>query len=63
MGKEVYFPWGVDRNGINIEFTVEKNTKRKMKTYDRQEFLELCKSTIEEFTQAMRQTAKRWALV
>ena len=22
MGKEVYFPWGVDRNGINIEFTV-----------------------------------------
>ena len=34
LGKEVYFPWGVDRNGINIEFTVEKNTKRKMKTYD-----------------------------
>ena len=32
LGKEVYFPWGVDRNGINIEFTVEKNTKRKMKT-------------------------------
>ena len=29
LGKEVYFPWGVDRNGINIEFTVEKNTKRK----------------------------------
>ena len=62
LGKEVYFPWGVDRNGINIEFTVEKNTKRKMKTYDRQEFLELCKSTIEEFTQAMRQTAKRVGL-
>ncbi|MEC7688954.1 MAG: class I tRNA ligase family protein [Candidatus Thermoplasmatota archaeon] len=32
LGKEVYFPWGVDRNGINIEFTVEKNTGRKMKT-------------------------------
>ena len=41
LGKEVYFPWGVDRNGINIEFTVEKNTKRKMKTYDRAEFLKL----------------------
>ena len=41
LGKEVYFPWGVDRNGINIEFTVEKNTKRKMKTYDRAEFLQL----------------------
>ena len=22
LGKEVYFPWGVDRNGINIEFTL-----------------------------------------
>ena len=62
LGKEVYFPWGVDRNGINIEFTVEKNTKRKMKTYDRAEFLELCKSTIEEFTQAMRNTARRVGL-
>ena len=41
LGKEVRFPWGVDRNGINIEFTVEKNTGRKMKTYGRQEFLDL----------------------
>ena len=62
LGKEVYFPWGVDRNGINIEFTVEKNTKRKMKTYDRAEFLQLCEKTIEEFTQAMRNTARRVGL-
>ena len=62
MGKEVYFPWGVDRNGINIEFTVEKNTDRKMKTYDRAEFLKLCEETIEEFTQAMRDTARRVGL-
>lgn len=62
LGKEVYFPWGVDRNGINIEFTVEKNTKRKMKTYEREEFLQLCKQTIEEFTNAMRTTARRVGL-
>ena len=62
LGKEVYFPWGVDRNGINIEFTVEKNTGRKMKTYDRAEFLELCQETIEEFTQSMRKTASRVGL-
>ncbi len=62
MGKEVFFPWGVDRNGINIEFTVEKNTDRKMKTYDRAEFLKLCEETIEEFTQAMRDTAGRVGL-
>ena len=62
LGKEVYFPWGVDRNGINIEFTVEKNTKRKMRTYERGEFLDLCRDTIETFTQAMRTTAKRVGL-
>ena len=62
LGKEVYFPWGVDRNGINIEFTVEKNTKRKMKTYEREEFLNLCRETIETFTQAMRKTAARVGL-
>ncbi|MAE38917.1 MAG: valine--tRNA ligase [Euryarchaeota archaeon] len=62
MGKEVYFPWGVDRNGINIEFTVEKNTGKKMKTYDRAEFLKLCQEAIEEFTQAMRDTASRVGL-
>ena len=62
LGKEVKFPWGVDRNGINVEFTVEKNTKRKMKTFDREEFLKLCEQTIEEFTQSMRNTAKRVGL-
>ncbi len=62
LGKEVYFPWGVDRNGINIEFTVEKITGRKMKTYDRAEFLILCKETIDEYTQAMRETAARVGL-
>ena len=62
LGKEVKFPWGVDRNGINVEFTVEKNTGRKMKTYDRSEFLKLCEETIEEFTQSMRNTARRVGL-
>ena len=62
LGKEVKFPWGVDRNGINVEFTVEKNTGKKMKTYDRAEFLKLCETTIEEFTQSMRNTARRVGL-
>tara|TARA_Y100000588_G_scaffold81669_1_gene85949 strand:+ start:5098 stop:7584 length:2487 start_codon:yes stop_codon:yes gene_type:complete len=62
LGKEVRFPWGVDRNGINIEFTVEKKTGRKMRSYDRGEFLELCSETIESYTQAMRETAKRVGL-
>ncbi len=62
LGKEVKFPWGVDRNGINIEFTVEKKTGKKMRTYERGEFLNLCSDTIEEYTKSMRNTAKRVGL-
>ena len=62
IGKEVLFPWGVDRNGINIEFTVEKKTGKKMRAYERGEFLDLCKETIELYTQSMRHTAKRVGL-
>ena len=62
LGKEVRFPWGVDRNGINIEFTVEKKYGRKMRSYDRGEFIDLCAETIESYTQAMRETAKRVGL-
>ena len=62
LGKEVYFPWGVDRNGINIEFTVEKKTGKKMRTFERGNFIDICKETIEEYTQAMRETACRVGL-
>jgi valyl-tRNA synthetase len=62
LGKEVFFPWGVDRNGINIEFTVEKKTGKKMRTFERGEFIEICRETIEEYTQAMRDTACRVGL-
>ena len=62
LGKEVFFPWGVDRNGINIEFTVEKKFGKKMRTYDRGDFIDNCRETIEEFTQAMRNTAARVGL-
>jgi len=62
LGKAVYFPWGVDRNGINIEFTVEAKTGRKMKTFDRAEFIDICTKTIEPYTQAMRNTARRVGL-
>ena len=62
LGKEVYFPWGGDRNGINIEFTVEKKTGKKMRTFNRGDFIDICRDTIEEYTQAMRETACRVGL-
>ena len=33
-----------------------------MKTFERSEFLDLCRETIEEYTQAMRETAARVGL-
>ena len=62
LGKEVKFPWGVDRNGINVEFTVENKTGKKMRSYERAEFIDLCKETIEDYTISMRKTAKRVGL-
>tara|TARA_A200000159_G_scaffold157494_1_gene173668 strand:- start:2108 stop:4561 length:2454 start_codon:yes stop_codon:yes gene_type:complete len=62
LGKEVYFPWGVDRNGINIEFTVERKHNRKMRTFDRADFIDECRITIDEYTDAMRKTARRVGL-
>ncbi len=62
LGKEVKFPWGVDRNGINVEFTVENKTGKKMRLYERAEFLDLCRETIEDYTKSMRNTAKRVGL-
>jgi valyl-tRNA synthetase len=62
LGKEVFFPWGVDRNGINIEFTVEKKMGQKMRTFDRDKFLKLCKETIEGYTNDMKHTAQRVGL-
>ena len=62
IGKEVYFPWGVDRNGINIELRVERKTGLKMKTYERSEFHDICRAEIEKYTQAMLYIAKRVGL-
>ena len=62
LGKEVKFPWGVDRNGINVEFTVEKKHGRKMRSWERGEFLELCRETIEGYTREMRNIARRVGL-
>ncbi|HIM33074.1 MAG TPA: valine--tRNA ligase, partial [Candidatus Poseidoniales archaeon] len=62
LGKEVKFPWGVDRNGINVEFTVEKKHGRKMRSWERGEFLDLCRETIESFTTEMRHIARRVGL-
>jgi valyl-tRNA synthetase len=59
LGRRVLFPWGLDRNGINIELTVEKKFNRKMHTFPREEFLELCRKEIDQYGQQLVDIAQR----
>jgi len=62
QGFDVLFPWGVDRNGINIEFTVEKKTGKRMQDWERQAFLDACATEIEAFSKDMVRIAQRIGL-
>jgi valyl-tRNA synthetase len=59
LGERVVFPFGLDRNGINIELVVEKKHGRKMDTFDRAEFIALCAKEIEQFSEDLVRTAQR----
>ena len=47
-GKNVYFPIGIDRNGLPVELYTEKKHKIRMRETDRREFLDLCRESLDE---------------
>jgi len=47
-GFEVFFPLGLDRNGLPIEIAAEKRFKISISTTKRERFLEYCKKLLEE---------------
>jgi valyl-tRNA synthetase len=57
-GNSVYFPMGLDRNGIVIERTVEKKQNKSMHEFSRGEFLALCAQLITEYGDSILDTAK-----
>ncbi|MGB1585812.1 MAG: class I tRNA ligase family protein [Thermoplasmatota archaeon] len=61
-GHDVLFPWGTDRNGINIEFTVEKKHKKPMRFWDRAEFNEECRKEISVYSDDMKRIGRRIGL-
>lgn len=58
-GFNVLFPWGLDRNGINIEFTVEKKSHKSLHEFDRAEFIDLCKKEITKISDEIDRIARR----
>jgi valyl-tRNA synthetase len=59
LGYNVLFPWGLDRNGINIELVVEKKHNKRIHEWDRAEFNAVCAKEIEPHSQKLDATAKR----
>ena len=54
-GKNVYFPIGIDRNGLPVELYTEKKHNIRMRETERGEFLDLCKAALDDLESEMIQ--------
>ena len=61
-GKNVYFPIGIDRNGLPVELYTEKKHNIRMRETKREEFLELCKEALDDLEAEMIQIMKSLGL-
>ena len=69
-GCDVLFPWGVDRNGINIELALEKKANKRMQDWGaggdpvqgRKEFIAACAAEIQQYSDDMVRIAQRVGL-
>ncbi|MCV0366032.1 MAG: valine--tRNA ligase [Nitrosopumilus sp.] len=52
-GKNVYFPIGIDRNGLPVELYTEKKHNIRMRETDRGEFLNLCRDALDDLEAEM----------
>lgn len=61
-GNNVYFPIGIDRNGLPVELYTEKKHNIRMQETERSKFLELCKSSLDDLEAEMIQIMKSLGL-
>ena len=54
-GRPVYFPIGIDRNGLPVEIYTEKKHNIRMRDVPRGEFLEMCREALDELESEMVQ--------
>ncbi|MFB5619904.1 MAG: class I tRNA ligase family protein, partial [Nitrosopumilus sp.] len=52
-GKNVYFPIGIDRNGLPVELYTEKKHTIRMRETERGEFLNLCRDALDDLEAEM----------
>lgn len=61
-GKNVYFPIGIDRNGLPVELYTEKKNGIRMRETERGKFLELCRDALDDLETEMIQIMKSLAI-
>ena len=61
-GKNVYFPIGIDRNGLPVELYTEKKHGIRMRETERGKFLDLCKEALDDLEAEMIQIMKNLGL-
>ncbi|MCY3854634.1 MAG: valine--tRNA ligase [Thaumarchaeota archaeon] len=57
-GKNVYFPIGIDRNGLPVEIYTEKKHHIKLQNVSRNEFLNLCRESLDDLEKEILQIMK-----
>lgn len=62
LGYEVYFPIGIDRNGLPVELYTEKKYGISMHETPREKFIELCETALDELEQEMLEILRRLGL-
>ncbi|MFB5611444.1 MAG: valine--tRNA ligase, partial [Nitrosopumilaceae archaeon] len=61
-GKNVFFPLGIDRNGLPVELYTEKKHNIRMRETERGKFLELCKEALDDLEAEMVQIMRNLGL-
>ncbi len=61
-GYEVYFPMGIDRNGLPVEVEAEKKTGISPYTVDRGTFLRICRQVLDEYERDIIRLTRRLGL-
>jgi len=62
QGHEVYFPIGIDRNGLPVELYTERLHKIDIHETPRERFIELCKNSLDDLEAEMIDTMKTMGL-
>jgi len=61
-GRPVYFPIGIDRNGLPVELYVERTYKLSIRDTPRERFIELCSHALDDLESEMIWIMKRMGL-